>query len=96
MKRVVLLYGGLSVGCAVAAPAPEQGAMTWLNGLLLVLSVLMVALLLGLAWRCWAAAGATADAQAGFFGRIAAAVYGLSAGSVLAIGLPTLMLPPCV
>ncbi len=90
----VALYGGLSVGCAVAPPAAEQGALTWLNGGLLMLTLVVTALLAYAAWRCWRLAPA-GDAQR-FVLRVAVGVYLVSAGSTLAVGLPVIVYPPCV
>lgn len=90
----VVLYGGLSVGCAVAPPTPEQGVMTWLNVLLGVGTLAVTLLLLYCAWRCWSLAPARGNTS--FVVRVAAGVHLFSAGSTLAVGLPLLAYPPCV
>ena len=90
----VLVYGGLSVGCEFAPPATSAGSFTWINALLLALTLATLALLLSAAWRCW-----RAPAQAGnshFVARLAAALYLVAAIATLAVGLPILVLPPCV
>jgi hypothetical protein len=94
----VAMYGGLSVACVVAPPAEAAGALTWINGVLLLLTLFTTALLLYAAWRCWQAAGAADvdEKQARFVARVSAAVYLASAGAVLAVGLPVIVLPPCI
>ncbi len=51
----VLLYGGLSIACAVAPPDADLGAYNWLNASLLLLTVVTTALLCVLSLRCWRA-----------------------------------------
>lgn len=51
----VVMYAGLSVVCETAAPAQEQGPLTWLSAGLVLLTVLTFFLLLFLAQRCWRA-----------------------------------------
>ena len=94
----VLLYGGLSVGCALAPPAPEAGTANWLNALLLLATLATTVLLTLWARSCWRAAGRSKDngAQTRFITRIAAGVHLVAAAATLAVGLPTLALPPCV
>jgi heme/copper-type cytochrome/quinol oxidase subunit 2 len=93
----VAAYGGLSVGCAFAPPDVTQGALTWINGMLLVLILASVGLLLWLSLYCWRArASAGPDRPRQFIARIGAAVYVVSAAAVLFIGLPSVALPPCV
>ncbi len=59
----VALYGGLSVACAVAPPAATLGALTWINGLLLLLTLATTALLAYWAHGCWRAAGGEVGGQ---------------------------------
>lgn len=47
----IAMYAGLSVACQINPPEPQQGPFTWLNGGLFVLTLLVSALLLYLAWR---------------------------------------------
>ncbi|KKO49191.1 hypothetical protein VT06_08075 [Arsukibacterium sp. MJ3] len=47
----IAMYAGLSVACQLAPPAEQQGALTWLNGALFGLTLLVVTLLLWLARR---------------------------------------------
>jgi hypothetical protein len=94
----VAMYGGLSVGCVVAPPPETAGALTWINGVLLLLTaVTAVALLYG-AWWCWRALKAAASDTpiARFIAGVSAATYVASSVAVLAIGLPTTVLPPCI
>lgn len=51
----VAAYAGLSVACSLAPP-PSVSAWTWINLLLLGLTLIITALLLACAWRCWRAA----------------------------------------
>ena len=95
----VALYGGLSVGCAVSPPPASAGALTWLNGTLLLLTLLVTALLLVQARRCLVAvapSGKSGTGLARFLLAVSAALYLASAAATLAVGLPVIMLPPCV
>jgi hypothetical protein len=95
----VALYGGLSVGCAVSPPPASAGALTWLNGALLLLTLLVTALLLLQARRCLAAIRPSGETDTGltrFLPAVSAALYLASAVAALAIGLPVIMLPPCL
>lgn len=94
----VAIYGVLSVACAVAPPPEAAGALNWINGLLLLLTVATAAALLYGAWRCWLAVGAVADdpRRARFIPVVSAAVYLSASVAVLAIGLPAIVLPPCL
>ena len=93
----VLLYGGLSVGCALAPPPAEQGPWTWLNALLGLGALLGVALLLWLA-RLFQQAARRAPEQpaARFVARLAACTHLVGAIATLVVALPSLSLPPCV
>lgn len=94
----VILYGGLSVGCALAPPSGEQGAWTWINGVLLALAIIFTVGLLAGAYASWrhAPPADSGKAKARFLGRVAAAVYLFAALASLAISLPVLLLPPCI
>ncbi len=96
----VALYGGLSVGCAIAPPDSEKQAGTWINGAILVVALLVGSYLLWCAYRCGRAsskAGGQKDGRLnGFICKTAAAVYLVSAFASLALGVPGLVLPPCV
>jgi hypothetical protein len=96
-----ILYGGQSVGCAVDAPDVARGAWTWINGSLLLLT-LATAVLLGLAsWSTLRAGPETSDEEERasgrrFMGFAAGVLYGMAAFSTLAVGVPLLVLSPCV
>lgn len=90
----IAVYATLSVGCSFAAPAVTAGALNWINGLLLVLTLLTLAFLVTAAWRCWHAP--LQDEQPRFIARTAAALHGVAAITTLAISVPILVLPPCV
>ena len=92
----VLLYGALSVACVVAPPDVTAGIFNWLNASLLLLTLATTALLLWLAWRCWASARALSDTREHFVPRIAAACHLAAAGATLMLGLPVIALPPCL
>lgn len=90
----VLIYSVLSIGCAFAMSDNSLSPLNWLNALILVLTLLTTALLGFLAWRCWQAPVAPGNHH--FVARVASGIYLASAVSTLAIGLPVLVLPPCV
>ena len=100
----VVVYGGLSVGCAVAPPAPESRQFNILNGMLLLLTLVLVLWLVGAARTCARAArrpadvgaGADAAATARFIAHAAAWLHGIAAGAAVFVGLPLLALGPCV
>ncbi|MFA5494373.1 MAG: hypothetical protein WC247_06315 [Porticoccaceae bacterium] len=94
----VAMYGGLSVVCSVAPPAPALGARTWINAALLALTAVITALLLIQGWRCWRASAPAGEGSPNqrFIGRVAAGAYLLTAVSTLMIGLPVIVLPPCL
>lgn len=95
-----LVYAGLSVACAVAPPAPEAGPFNPVNAGLLLLTVLTTGLLAWAARACrQQARQLPAGAGAGrrrFVADAAAALYALAAVSTLLVGLPLLLLTPCV
>lgn len=101
----VALYGGMSVACALAPPAQEVGAVNWLNGSLALLTLATAAVLGYAAFRCWRSAAVSAPTELDkhapqrptrFITRIAAGLHCFSAAATLAVGLPLLLLPPCV
>ncbi len=91
----VVIYAALSVVCSVAPPAAGNGPLTWLNGGLLLLTVLVSLLLFGVGLRCWRASR-KAESEARFFSRTAAGTYVLSGVATLLIGVPIMVLPPCL
>lgn len=94
----VAMYGGLSVACSVASPAPADGAQTWINAALLALTLVITVLLLIQGYRCWRASSSAENGGRSrrFISRVAAGVYLLSAIATLMIGLPVIALPPCL
>ncbi|WP_061239392.1 hypothetical protein [Ectopseudomonas composti] len=93
----VVLYGGLSIGCALAPPDPAQGQWTWLNALLALFSLVTVIALLGLAWLFRRAARRARESlSARFVARLAAGVNLIGAIATVFVALPTLSLPPCI
>jgi hypothetical protein len=90
----VLIYSVLSIACEFATLDEALHSRNWLNGLLLILTLVTTAFLLFLAWRCWRAATPPGHKQ--FITRVAAGIYLVAAISTLAVGLPTLVLPPCL
>lgn len=90
----VLMYAVLSISCAFAMPDNSLSPFNWLNALLLVLTLITTALLGFLAWRCWRVP--TQPGHYRFIARVAAGIYLASAVSTLAVGLPVLVLPPCL
>lgn len=93
----VALYGGLSVGCALAPPDASLGARTWLNGLLAALTAITFAWLAWQMRRCWRAgrSGRENASSRRFITTLGASLYAAAAVSTLVIGIPTLGLPPC-
>jgi hypothetical protein len=94
----VALYGGLSVVCELAPPDAACGALTRINAAVLILALLVAVFLFRQAGRCWrvtpaSGAGRTTER---FIGWVGTAVYVASAVASLALGLPGMVLPPCV
>lgn len=101
----VAAYGGLSVVCALAPPAPERGPFNGLNLALLLLTLVTVVLLLGAAWQCWR--GRRLPRPEGpalreravrhrFLAGLSALLYATAAAATAFVALPLLWLPPCV
>lgn len=91
----VAVYGGLSVVCAVAPPRAEQGALTGVNLGLGVLTLVTLGLLFWMMQRCMAAARRETG-RACFMSMLAGGLYLFASVSVAFVGLPLLMLPPCL
>lgn len=92
----VVIYGGLSVACAVAPPDVASGAYTWINGLILLLTLLTTGFLLILANVCRRVALRKGPGVIRFITGVAAGIYLASALATLVVGLPVVALPPCV
>lgn len=91
----VAVYGGHAVACSAAAPAPEQGVFTLLNGGLLMVSLLTTAVLVALTWGCCQAAKQH-QGRARFNAAVSAGLYLFSALSVVFVALPIVGVPPCL
>ena len=93
----VFIYGGLSVACAVAPPAPQQGPWNWLNALLGLSAVVTLILLGALArWSWRAGQRMRQQPRERFVARLAAGTHTVAALATLFIALPILRLPPCL
>ncbi|MDQ2076841.1 hypothetical protein [Marinimicrobium sp. ABcell2] len=93
----VVWYSALSLGCALAPPESIGASLSWINWLLIALSLPFIAVLLYWARRSWRAsvdAGLTATAR--FIAQVAAGAHLVAAGAVVFMILPGLVLPPCV
>lgn len=91
----VLLYGGMSVACALSPQNPALGPWTWINLFVLLLTVLVALPLAGLAWACHRQTSEHAT-QERFLLRVSALLYFVSAIATLVVGLPGVIYPPCV
>ncbi|MBS9404017.1 hypothetical protein KG088_10280 [Halomonas sp. TRM85114] len=91
----VTVYGGLSVVCAVSPPAPEEGAFTGLNLVLGGLTLLTLGFLAWLTQRCVAAARRKRG-RLRYMSALAGGLYLFSTLGVAFVGLPLLLLPPCL
>ena len=96
----VVVYGGVSVACATVPPAIERGAFTWVNGGLLLLTLATTLLLVLAALYCRRMArqipSGPADARRRFVASAAAMLHVISAVSTAFVGIPLLVLSPCV
>ncbi|WP_028241784.1 hypothetical protein [Stutzerimonas azotifigens] len=94
----VVMYGGLSVVCAVAPPDPALGAWTWTNLALGALTLVTLALLLWLAVRFWRLSRPPHELNERqvFVTKLAAGIHLVAALATLYVGTPLLFLPPCV
>lgn len=91
----VVLYGGQAVGCELAPPAADAGAWTWLNGLLLLHTLVFAVVLLYLTWL----AHRSTPHEPGngrFILRVSTTVYLVSTIAILVIGSQNVIYPPCV
>lgn len=61
----VIVYGGLSVGCAIAEPAPEHRQFNAINGVLLLVTLALVLWLARASRTCARAARDSAGTRAG-------------------------------
>jgi MFS family permease len=100
-----LLYGAQGIGCAVAAPPAQQGSATGINVLLglwtlafffgfAVAAVLMARVASRQGRQGWDEVEPSPLAR--FVAPTAAVLYGACAVCTLVVGLPVLVVPPCV
>ncbi|QJQ94750.1 MULTISPECIES: hypothetical protein [Halomonadaceae] len=91
----VTIYGGLSVACSVAPPAPEQDAMTYINVSVGVLTLLTMALL---SWLTWASyrAGQRVMGRERFMATVSSGIYLFTTFATLFTAAPIIGLPPCL
>jgi hypothetical protein len=95
----VVLYGGLSVACALAMPPIGAGSMNWLNASLLLLTLATIALLMYWSVLCWQGSTSIRGQKrrtSRFISQVSAGLHAMAAGAALAVGLPALVLPPCI
>lgn len=94
----VAMYGLLSVGCVAAPPPAQAGTITWINAVLLGLTLLTSAALIWASWRCrqQRAAMAEASSHRRFTVSVASILYGFAAAATALIGLTVVVYPPCV
>lgn len=94
----VVIYGGMSLACRFAPPPPALGALTWVNGSVALLTLVTVSLLLWAAWACWRARHTDREPTGArrFIARVSAGLYVASALATLAVGAPSIRLPPCL
>jgi hypothetical protein len=92
------VYGGLAVACAWVPPLGASTVVTALNGVALGVTGLVTAWLFWAAWRtAWVARSAAAGLpRQRFVAGLSAVLYAVAAVSTLAVGLPLLVVPPCV
>lgn len=96
----VLLYAGLSLGCASSLAGKQIGGVSALSAILTAIWVIHLAVLVVMLWRAWR--GRHAPAQDGqavstarFCGRLTWVLHGVALVATVVIGLPVLMLQAC-
>jgi len=94
------IYGGAAVACAVAPPPVAQGAATWVNAGVLLLTA---ATTVGLAWGAWRMAQGVRAMAPGpdtprqrFVASVSSALYVTAAVSTVLVGVPAVFVPPCL
>lgn len=94
----VAIYGGQAIACRICPPDPAQGVWNWLNGSLGLLTLLTLALLLGLTryfWRLPLQRPSLNEREL-FVTKLAAGVHLVAALATAFVGAPLLQLPPCL
>lgn len=94
----VAIYGGLSVACSVAPPPEQSGALNWVNGVIALVTALLLVWLSLQANRCWREArhSPAEPPRRRFMCMVSAGMYVVAAISTLVVGLPVVGLPPCL
>lgn len=92
----VVLYGGLSVACQLAPPQPASQPDNWLNTLLGLSTLAVVAALLWAAWHLWRRHAGHSEPLRRYICLTSVALYLISAFATLALAVPILFLPPCI
>lgn len=90
----MVVYALLSIACVHGAPPPAEGALTWINHVLLAITLAVAAALLWQALRGWRLC--TPPDTSRFINRVGVAVYLVAAAATVGIGLPALILTPCL
>ncbi|MCK0537377.1 hypothetical protein [Alcanivorax quisquiliarum] len=94
----VMIYAGLSIACEHLVEM-EGGTLSWVNLVLMAFTMLTCGLLLFLAHRTWRDARPSWRDQSSagrFIVRTAVMLNLVAALVTLAVGLPVVMLPPCL
>lgn len=95
----VIIYAGLSVACEQQSGGLQQGSLTSVNLVLMAFTMLTCGLLLFLAHHNWRSARrmwrALSSSQR-FIVRLSVALDLVAALVTLAVGLPAVVLPPCL
>lgn len=91
----IIVYGGMSVGCSASEAAYSTSIFNWINGFVLLVTLVFTLLLLWFAWQCHKATPEEAS-QGRFLLRLSAVLYLLSAAATLFVGLPGVIYPPCL
>lgn len=92
----VVLYGGLSVACQLAPPAPGSGPLNWINPLLWLSTLVVVGALLWMAYRLGRVTAQHSRPIRNYVRVVSAFLYLISAFATLALAVPVLFLPPCI
>ena len=95
----ITIYGGLTVACQIAPPAAEAGALNRINLMLGLLTLATLVFLLWNARRCWQASGRGDSEEARwqrFLATLGAGLHLVSAIATLFVGIPILLMPPCL
>jgi membrane protein implicated in regulation of membrane protease activity len=96
----VLLYAGLSLGCASALAGWRMAGMSVLSLLLTLIWIAHLAVLVVMLWRAWRDRHAPSPegqpaSTARFTGRLTWVLHGVALVATVVIGFPVLMLPAC-